>query len=55
MPVSRNQLLLDGRVEINVNLALGYLQVPTIEDKWFLYVLNDTLCPFSCLTLAFLT
>lgn len=27
MPVVRSQLLLSGRVEINVNLALGYLQV----------------------------
>ena len=27
MPASKSQLLLSGRVEINVNLALGYLQV----------------------------
>ena len=29
-PVTRSQLLLSGRVEINVNLALGYLQVTTV-------------------------
>lgn len=33
MAVTRSLLLLSGRVDINVNLALGYLQVCTIKMR----------------------